>query len=196
MIERGHEVSDLSSTQYLANSHLYLVGIGKTLVRKKQWHMRARIRELNVEIVYHLHFMTNVDKFHLNKNVGQSSLWCKFYSWECLFSFVTSAYLSVPGPVGAIAVQRSLVTSGAGKGHEAGLAPGHGGHGLESVHCGLVTPSLCKYRVLQSRSLSWHKGSWHSLTQRGCSSSWPYLQLPASHQTSSGPVLVQPLWQW
>ena len=22
----------------------------------------------------------NVDKFHLNKNVGQSSLWCKFYS--------------------------------------------------------------------------------------------------------------------
>ena len=28
------------------------------------------------------------------------------------------------------------MTSGAGKGHEAGLTAGHGGHGLESVHCG------------------------------------------------------------
>ena len=63
-----------------------------------------------------------------------------------LFSLVTSADLSVSGPVGAIAVQRSLVTSGsdAGEGHEAGLTVGHGG--LESVHSGLVTPSLCKYQ--------------------------------------------------
>ena len=54
--------------------------------------MRARIRELNVEIiVYHLHFMTNVDKFHLNKNVGQNALslwWCKLYSFMSMFVFI------------------------------------------------------------------------------------------------------------
>ena len=51
--------------------------------------------------------------------------------------------------MGAIAVKRSLVTSGsgAGEGHEAGLTAAHGGHGgLESVHSGLVTPSLCGYQ--------------------------------------------------
>ena len=62
-----------------------------------------------------------------------------------IFNFFTSAHLGVPGPVRAIAVQRSPVVAlpcGAGEGHEGGIMVSHEGHVLEPVHSGLVTSSL------------------------------------------------------
>ena len=61
------------------------------------------------------------------------------------FIFFTSAHLGVPGPVRAIAVQRSPVVAlpcGAGEGHEGGFTVSHEGHVLKPVHSGLVTSSL------------------------------------------------------